>query len=216
MTEKEFIAEVRKEILTIKKLATDEEKSRLDIKKFSPDFIHTCLYGLMTGHCHSARAKELYAKSLFFIAQEYHAEDIARNQGTTYTALEQYIMYVGAKTHRSIIDFIKGDEPELVFDTKFIVKEKKDTTYFPRKLSKKKALEYMKNNKGHFFTAIFTDKELKERTINCQYLKDQLDTGLGYVRVKEASKLKKGEDAIRNINIQTLLELHIAGIKYKL
>jgi hypothetical protein len=48
------------------------------------------------------------------------------------------------------------------------------------KISRKKALELMQNNKGRFFTATFIKKDKngkagEERTINCQYIKDQGD-----------------------------------------
>ena len=90
----------------------------------------------------------------------------------------------------------------------------KDTTYFPQKLGKRKALEYMSNNKGRFFTATFIDKDGKQRTINCQYLKYQAETVLGYVKVREAIKMKAGENSIRQINLQTLVSLFIAKQKY--
>jgi len=93
-------------------------------------------------------------------------------------------------------------------------------------IGKTKALELMENNKGHFFTATFVAKK-GERTINCQYLKDQTYSKLGYVKVKEAIKAKtqknapkkKGatvkDDTIRQINLQTLKTLTIAGNSYK-
>ena len=85
-----------------------------------------------------------------------------------------------------------------------------------RTISKTKALELMENNKGHFFTATFIDKKNKERTMNCQYLKDQTYSKLGYVKVREAIKAKmKPEDAIRQVNLQTLKALRIAGNSYK-
>lgn len=83
-------------------------------------------------------------------------------------------------------------------------------------ISKTKALELMENNKGHFFTATFIDKKNEERTMNCQYLKDQTYSKLGYVKVKEAIKAKMtANDAIRQINLQTLKSLKIAGNSYK-
>lgn len=82
-------------------------------------------------------------------------------------------------------------------------------------ISKTKALELMENNRGHFFTATFVSKK-GTRTINCQYLKDQTYSRLGYVKVKEAIKAKMDPaDAIRQINMQTLTELKIAGNSYK-
>lgn len=85
-----------------------------------------------------------------------------------------------------------------------------------RTIGRSKALELMENNKGHFFTATFVDKKNQERTINCQYLKDQTYSRLGYVKVKEAIKAKMdANDAIRQINLQTLKSLKIAGNSYK-
>lgn len=97
-------------------------------------------------------------------------------------------------------------------------------------ISKTKALELMQNNKGHFFTATFIAKK-GERTINCQYLKDQAHSNLGYVKVKEAIKAKAAKEAaekarasnkkiskpdcIRHINLQTLKSLKIAGNSYR-
>jgi len=84
-----------------------------------------------------------------------------------------------------------------------------------KSISKTKALELMENNKGHFFTATFIAKK-GERTINCQYLKDQGRSSLGYVKVREAIKAKMDpKDSIRNINLQTLKSLKIAGNTYR-
>lgn len=78
-----------------------------------------------------------------------------------------------------------------------------------KSISRTQALELMKNNKGHFFTAVFVTKEDKLRTINGQYLKDQGDSVLGYVKVTESSKAKKKSNAVRNVNLQTLQLLKI-------
>lgn len=83
-------------------------------------------------------------------------------------------------------------------------------------ISRKVALDLIQNNRGHFFTAIFTKKDGTDRKINAQYLKDQKDMSLGYVKVREASKLKTSpNDCTRNLNLQTLKELKIAGATYK-
>lgn len=94
-----------------------------------------------------------------------------------------------------------------------------------KSISKAKALELMENNRGHFFTSTTISKDGEIRIMNCQYLKDQTQSKLGYVRVKEnilskklkngAKDLKKSETGIRTINMQTLLELRIAGNSYK-
>lgn len=83
------------------------------------------------------------------------------------------------------------------------------------RISRKRALELMSTNKGHFFTATFEKKDGTTRTINCQYLKDQTNSDLGYVKVKEAGLMKKGEaNPVRQVNLQTLKALTIAKQAY--
>ena len=79
-------------------------------------------------------------------------------------------------------------------------------------ITKHNALDLMKNSKGHFFTAIFRKKDNTLRKINCQYLKDQEQSELGYVKVNELCKLKSkgGETAVRSINLQTI-EILVIG-----
>lgn len=85
------------------------------------------------------------------------------------------------------------------------------------KISKTTALDLIKNTKGRFFTAVFTKKDGSLRTINCQYRKGQPTSEFGYVQVSESGLLKKSPTtAIRQINMQTLRGLTIAGNKYSL
>lgn len=85
------------------------------------------------------------------------------------------------------------------------------------KITRKQALELMKNNKGHFFTATFVKKDGSTRVMNCQYLKDQSNSDLGYVKVKEAAKMKTSpSDCTRQINLQTLQSLTIGGQVHKI
>lgn len=84
------------------------------------------------------------------------------------------------------------------------------------KISRTKALDLMKNNKGHFFTVEFKKQDGTIRKLNGQYVKDQKNSGLGYVMMKESSKLKaKDKEPIRNVNLQTLRSLKIGGVLYK-
>lgn len=98
-------------------------------------------------------------------------------------------------------------------------------------ISRVGAKKMMSDNKGHFFTAVFTDKKGKERTMNCQWLKDQTGADLGYVKVKEAALVREAKaviaannagntmtkvpSVIRNVNLQTLKAIKIAGQLYK-
>lgn len=90
-----------------------------------------------------------------------------------------------------------------------------DTGKKGNRISKTKAYDLMKSNKGHFFTAVFTKKDGTTRTINCQYVSDQKSSPLGYVLVKESRLLKsKDKEPIRNLNLQTLQTLKIGGSVY--
>jgi hypothetical protein len=82
-------------------------------------------------------------------------------------------------------------------------------------ISKSKAFDLIMGNKGYFFTAEFVKKDGEVRVMNCQALKDQ-DPKLGYIKVKEASLMRKDpKKAIRQLNMQTLKSLKIAGGAYK-
>lgn len=84
------------------------------------------------------------------------------------------------------------------------------------KITRTKALEMMKNNKGRFFTVTFVKQDKTERTLNGIYVKDQTPSPLGYIIMKEAKLMKSGaKEQIRNINLQTLKSIKIAGKTYQ-
>lgn len=81
-------------------------------------------------------------------------------------------------------------------------------------ISRKKALDAMKNSGGRFFTVVFIKKDGTERTMNCQYLKDQTTSDLGYVKVRETGKMKTTPtDCVRQINLQTLKRFNTLKVK---
>ncbi len=63
VTKDQFLQDVRAEIDAIKQNATREELDRLNESYFIPDSPTRCIYGLMTGHCDTSRAKEIMDKS---------------------------------------------------------------------------------------------------------------------------------------------------------
>ncbi len=84
-------------------------------------------------------------------------------------------------------------------------------------ISRTKARDLMSKNKGHFFTATFIKKDGMRRVMSCTYLKDQTGSHLGYVKVKDTVLCRKTPtNCIRNVNLQTISDLHIAGKKYKI
>lgn len=58
-TKKQFIEDVKKEAVALRKNATKEELGRLDLYSFNADLKDRCVYGQMTGNCASPRACEL-------------------------------------------------------------------------------------------------------------------------------------------------------------
>ena len=82
-----------------------------------------------------------------------------------------------------------------------------------KKINRTQALELMTNNKGRFFTVSFLKKDDSERTINGRYVSHDK---LGYVKVSEMSKKKKGERDVRNVNLQTIFFLKANGNSYKI
>jgi len=83
-------------------------------------------------------------------------------------------------------------------------------------LSKTEAYHLMRSVGGRFFTVEFLKKDGKLRIMNCQVLKDQKDSVLGYIKVRETGKMRTDpKNSIRNINLQTVKKLKIKGVKYK-
>lgn len=46
-------------------------------------------------------------------------------------------------------------------------------------------------------------------------MKDQKETGLGYILVKDAMLLKYGKPAIRSVNMQTIKFVTMSGCRYR-
>lgn len=99
---------------------------------------------------------------------------------------------------------------------------KTETTATVKKVSRAKsisrttAVEMMKESKGRFFTVVYKKKDGSERQMNCQYLKGQRKSSLGYVKVKEASLLRKDpENCIKSIDSRTVISLRMGGLTYK-
>lgn len=117
-----FITEVLAEIEMIKKFATSEEIARLDFKNFNHRHSDNCIYGQMTGHCTSPRAKELFTKKYANVGKSTDFSYVYSNNtfndqdftlGVQYTALEKYLYIVKSGTHKKIIKYLKGEINEL-------------------------------------------------------------------------------------------------------
>lgn len=76
-------------------------------------------------------------------------------------------------------------------------------------INRAKALDMIKNNKGHYFTATWTKTDGTVRTLNCQYSKDLNKVASNFIKVKSGTLAD-----VKSINLNTLSELKIAGAVY--
>jgi hypothetical protein len=65
-------------INNIKKRATSEEISKLDLETFDHANRYACIYGQMTGSCTSVRAKDLMAKTYSDVCQSLTFTDFVK------------------------------------------------------------------------------------------------------------------------------------------
>lgn len=126
--------DVRKEAEALRVHATSEELGRLSIDSLNPENMDNCIYGQITGNCHSVRAKELIKecapkfvidRSLCLIKEQgvsriqcnIQKDDINNfNEGRGwegyYTVLEAYILLPEAK-NANLIAFLRGETETL-------------------------------------------------------------------------------------------------------
>ncbi len=112
-----FLIAVIAEIKRIKRLATPEEIDKLNFSRFEHWSSNDCIYGQMTGHCSSDRARIIAPKKFADVDAEtsrihsnhkYKFKDQSFDKGTNFTALEKYLYMCPKTTHKHIIDFLKG------------------------------------------------------------------------------------------------------------
>ena len=80
-----------------------------------------------------------------------------------------------------------------------------------KRIGKAQALELMRNNKGHYYTVEFLKEDNTLRVLNGQF--HSVDE-LGYMKMRECSKLRKGKRAFRNVRILGIKKLKIAKQEY--
>jgi hypothetical protein len=138
-TRKQFIQDVTKEAVALKKHATKDELKHLNPFRIDPNDERACIYGQITGNCKSKRACELVFKcctryfeaggsfnpTLGFsnakqnvngtsIEGVIDAEGLARDRVRMrhFSSIETYILLPSAK-NKNLIDFLKGDRNDL-------------------------------------------------------------------------------------------------------
>lgn len=135
-TKKQFLEDVAKEAVALKKHATVQELERLDYSTFSATSESGCVYGQMTGHCSSKRAHELIRSCCIRLVDNgkwtrtnfrsvYKAvngpvksiEQLNELRGPSelyfISQMEAYIQGASAK-NKNLIDFLKGNRTDLV------------------------------------------------------------------------------------------------------
>lgn len=83
-------------------------------------------------------------------------------------------------------------------------------------ISRTKAIDIIQGSGGKFFSVKFTKKDGSLREMSCQYSKDSTPSPLGYVTVKDLVATRNNlTSEYRNINLQTLQEIKLSNVIYK-
>lgn len=146
-----------------------------------------------------------------------YMENEYQGMGMTYTTNGNYRVYsyAGKKVNQPIATKRSVGRPRKSVATVTSVTAAPSLPSSGKPISKAAALALIENAGGTYFTATFVKKNGEKRTMNCQLTKTQGSSKLGYITVRIPGKLKAGENAIRNVNLQTLKELKIKGNIYK-
>lgn len=114
------------EARNLKVHATQEERAKLDFEELHPDSAYSCIYGQMTGDCHTPRALRLlelcarpYSDSIRRYSKSanlsYNYEQIRAIPTRSYSPIEFYITMPFAE-NKTLIDFIKGGRDTLTIE----------------------------------------------------------------------------------------------------
>lgn len=117
ITHKELGMLALKEATRLRKLATKEEKERLNIGQLDGNSSTYCIYGLMTDNCWSDRATELIKGtkspginnlSTYLNSISLSPKAVTNYHTRKFTPLEVYIFRTTKSKQKQIIDYIKG------------------------------------------------------------------------------------------------------------
>jgi hypothetical protein len=129
--------DVRKEAEALRKHATPQELSRLNLSKLEPEDLDSCIYGQMTGSCYSRRACDLISIcAIRYIADgdlayvrrdgfdrvakyvtnepipDTYIDRTSGSEETHYSAIEAYILLPEAN-NANLIAFLRGETETL-------------------------------------------------------------------------------------------------------
>lgn len=118
---------VLQEIEGIKKHATQEERDKLDIEFFNPEYKNSCIYGLMTGNCNNERGIELirlctqYSYAVDNIGEVYVLLQVKPRSRfeelkVRYSLLELYIYKAQIETVERLMAYLKGESETFEYE----------------------------------------------------------------------------------------------------
>ncbi len=116
MTKKYFKEQTIKELKALKKNATKAEIGRLYFTNLNPWGTKSCIYGQMTGHCRSGRAKKLISlccnelmNTIGGIVKSNRVDGSTKDgPASLYSFLESHIMNHEEDNHK-IFGWLKGE-----------------------------------------------------------------------------------------------------------
>jgi hypothetical protein len=85
---------------------TKKEIEKLNEEEFHPDYIDTCIYGLMTGDCRSERAVEFIDKNIDTVIGSEYSSNRSLAPYRYLTPLEKYIQQGNAGVE--VLNYIKA------------------------------------------------------------------------------------------------------------
>ena len=109
---------VREEARNLREKATKEELAKLDFEYLWPHYTDACVYGLMTGNCHSERSIELMNQCAPVFIEAWGQDKVikkitaADHLNEFWSPIEDYIIKDEAKNYNLIL-YLKGETDTL-------------------------------------------------------------------------------------------------------
>ena len=91
MKKSEFLQDVAHGVKMLKKHAFKTELIKLNLETFDQRRVSECIYGQMTGHCGSKRAKRLMDKSCIRVFNVSDKEGVDNLNGKSFTSIRKSI-----------------------------------------------------------------------------------------------------------------------------
>lgn len=111
---------VIEEAKALRKHATKDEKAILNFESLNPHNDWKCIYGQMTGHCHSERAVKLIKKCCrrvykrtvipqYTTAKQLNGSPVEMNRFDFWSPIEVFIAKENHQANAKLISYLKGE-----------------------------------------------------------------------------------------------------------